>query len=165
MSASSSAWISPTPGRDASCLSLLGIAWSMTSYRIWHIHRWAINPKWLIGIPLAYISNDFHLHLSRNSILFSSPSSLSLSRLKLMARPKWSQSKTPSKARKIEQRIKFGNYHLDLVKHPENVYAMHLCLDSNNIFRYCTSIYATWHVDTFCECGNSQSEVAKVWRC
>ena len=65
-----------------------------------------------------------------------------------MGRPKGSQSKTRSKAHKLEQRIKFGNYHLDLVKHPENVYAMHLCLDSNNIFGYCTG-YLSMPLDTW----------------
>ena len=50
---------------------------------------------------------------------------------KINGPPKWKSEQDPSKARKIEQRIKFGNYQVDLVKHPENVYAMHLCLDSN----------------------------------
>ena len=46
-----------------------------------------------------------------------------------MGRPKASQSNGPSNAPKFEQRIRFGNYHLDLVKHPENVCAVHLCID------------------------------------
>ena len=64
-----------------------------------------------------------------------------------MGRPKGSQSKTPSKARKVEQRIKFGNYHHDLVKHPENVYAVHLCIDSHNLYGYCTG-YLSMPLDT-----------------
>ena len=58
-----------------------------------------------------------------------------------MGRPKGTQSKAPSKPRKLEQRIKVGNYHLDLVKHPENVYAVHLCIDSNKLYGYCRVIY------------------------
>ena len=27
---------------------------------------------------------------------------------------------------------------MDLGTHPENVYALHLCIDGNNIFGYCT---------------------------
>ena len=69
-------------------------------------------------------------------------------RLKLMGRPKGSQSKNPSTARKIEQRIKFGNYHLKLVKHPENVYAMHLSIDGNNLFGYCPG-YLSMPLDTW----------------
>ena len=65
-----------------------------------------------------------------------------------MGRPKGSQSKNASKARKVEQRIKFGNYHLDLVKHPENVYAVHICLDSNNLYGYCTG-YLSMPLDTW----------------
>ena len=73
---------------------------------------------------------------------------ISIIRLKLMGRPKGSQSKTPSKARKVEQRIKFGNYHLDLVKHPENVYAVHLCIDSHNLYGYCKG-YLSMPLDTW----------------
>ena len=29
-----------------------------------------------------------------------------------------------------------SNYHLDLVKNPENVYAVHLCIDSHNLHGY-----------------------------
>ena len=57
-----------------------------------------------------------------------------------------------------------SNYHLDVVKHPENVYAVHLSIDSHNLYGYCTG-YLSLPLDTFCECGNSQSEVAKVWSC
>ena len=42
-------------------------------------------------------------------------------RERLMGRPKGSESKGPSKALTLEQRIRFGDYHMDLVKHPENV--------------------------------------------
>ena len=42
-------------------------------------------------------------------------------RNELMGRPDVSQSLCPRKVPKLEQRIKFRNYHLDLVKHPENV--------------------------------------------
>ena len=62
-----------------------------------------------------------------------------------MGRPKVSQTKVRSKARKHEHRIKFGNYHLDLVKHPENFNAVHLSLDSNNIFGYCTGYLSMPH--------------------
>ena len=65
-------------------------------------------------------------------------------RLKLMGRPKGSQSK----ARKVEQSIKFGNYHLDLVKHPENVYAIHLCIANHNLYGYCTG-YLSMSLDTW----------------
>ena len=34
--------------------------------------------------------------------------------------------------------MKFPNYHLHLVKHAENLYAVHLDIDSKNIFGYCT---------------------------
>ena len=64
-----------------------------------------------------------------------------------MGRTKRSQSQGTSKARKPEQRIRLGNYHLDLVEPPENVYAVHLCLDSNNIFGYCTG-YLSMPLDT-----------------
>ena len=71
-----------------------------------------------------------------------------------MGRRKGSESKTTSKAPKLEQRIKFGDYHLDMVKHPENVYAMHLCLDSNNIFGYCTG-YLSMPLDTWAHFVNA----------
>ena len=84
-------------------------------------------------------------------------------RLKLMGRPKGSQSKTPSKARKIEHSIKFGNYHLDLVKHPENVYAVHLCLDSNNLYGYCTG-YLSMPLDTWTHFVNAVIPKVKLPR-
>ena len=65
-----------------------------------------------------------------------------------MGPPKGSHRQTPSKARKIEQRIKFGNYHWHLLKHHENVKVMHLCLDNNNIFGYCTG-YLSMPLDTW----------------
>ena len=64
-----------------------------------------------------------------------------------MGRPKGSQSKGPNKARKLEQRIRFGNYHVDLVKHPENVYAVQLCIDTKNIC-YCKG-YLSMPLDTW----------------
>ena len=51
-----------------------------------------------------------------------------------MGRLKGSQNKGPSKAGKLEQRIKFGNYHLDLVKHAENHYAVHLCIEGDSLY-------------------------------
>ena len=51
-----------------------------------------------------------------------------------MGRPKGRQSKGPCKARILEQRIKFGNYHLDLVKHAENHYAVHLCIEGDILY-------------------------------
>ena len=69
-----------------------------------------------------------------------------------MGRPKGSQSKGPIKARKLEHRITFGNYQLDLVKHPENVYAVYLCVDSNRIFGYCTG-YLSMPLDTWTHFG------------
>ena len=84
-------------------------------------------------------------------------------RLKLMGRPKGSKSKTPSKARKVEQRIKFGNYHLDLVKHPENVYAVHLCIDSHNLYGYCTG-YLSMPLDTWTHFVNAVIPKVKLPR-
>ena len=55
-----------------------------------------------------------------------------------MGRPKGSQSKGPNQGPKPVQRIRFGNYHVHLVKHPKNVYAFHLCIDINNIVGYFT---------------------------
>ena len=54
-----------------------------------------------------------------------------------------------------------SNYHLDLVKHPENVYAVHLCIDSINLNGYCKG-FLSMLIDTFCECGNSHTQVTKV---
>ena len=71
-----------------------------------------------------------------------------------MGRPKGSQSKGWSKAPKIEQRIRFGNYHMDLGKHPEKVYVVHLCIDSNNIFGYCTG-YLSMPLDTWKHFANA----------
>ena len=48
-----------------------------------------------------------------------------------MGRPKG--SKGACKTRKIRQ-LKFVQYHLDLVTHPDNVYALHLCCDAENRF-------------------------------
>ena len=67
---------------------------------------------------------------------------------------KGSESKGPSKARKLEKRIRLGNYHLDLVEPPENVYAVHLCIDSNNIFGYCTG-YLSMPLDTWTHFANA----------
>ena len=69
-------------------------------------------------------------------------------RFKLMGRPKVRQSQRSSNARKLEKRFRFGKNHFDLVKHPENVYTVHLCLDSNNIFVYCTG-YLSMPLDTW----------------
>ena len=71
-----------------------------------------------------------------------------LIRLKLMGGPKGSQSKGPSKAPKLEQRIRCGNYHLNLGKHAENLYALHLSIDSSNIFGYCTG-YLSMPLETW----------------
>ena len=68
-------------------------------------------------------------------------------RIKLMGGPKGSQSNVRSKARKFERRIKFGNDQLDLVKHPESDYVLHLCIDSNNLYGYCTG-YLSIPLDT-----------------
>ena len=39
-----------------------------------------------------------------------------------------------SRPRKV-QGVKFGrSYHLDLVKYPDNVYAVHICCDADNRF-------------------------------
>ena len=100
------------------------------------------------GTTQPYLRTDFiyafyHIYHNYLHIII-----IFIIRLKLIGRPKGSQSKTPSKARKIDQRIKFGNYHLDLVKHPENVFAMHQCLDCNNIFGYCTA-YLSMPLDTW----------------
>ena len=38
-----------------------------------------------------------------------------------------------SKPRKV-QGVKFGRYHLDLVKYSDNVYAVHICCDAANRF-------------------------------
>ena len=65
-----------------------------------------------------------------------------------MGRRKGSQSKGRSKAPKLEQRIRFGKYHLDMVKHGKNVTAAHLYMDSNNIFGYCTG-YLSIPLDTW----------------
>ena len=51
-----------------------------------------------------------------------------------MGRPKGRRSQGSYKARILEQRIKFGNYHLDLVKHAENHYAVHLCIEGDNLY-------------------------------
>ena len=47
---------------------------------------------------------------------------------------KGSINKAHGKTRKI-QVVKFGHYHLDLIKHPDNVYAVHICCDAENRFR------------------------------
>ena len=47
--------------------------------------------------------------------------------------PKGKSQQGSEQGSKVEQRIRFGNYHLDVVKHPENVYAVHLCIDNKNI--------------------------------
>ena len=41
-----------------------------------------------------------------------------------------------------------SNYHLDLVKHPDNVYAVHLYIDSHNLYGYCTG-YLSMPLDTW----------------
>ena len=55
-----------------------------------------------------------------------------------MGRPNGSQSKGPRHRCTFDQCIIFGNYFLNLLNHPENVYAVYLCIDSNNIFGYST---------------------------
>ena len=45
-----------------------------------------------------------------------------------MGRSKGSINKVHRKTRKIQE-VKFGQYHLDLIKHPDNVYAVHICCD------------------------------------
>ena len=56
----------------------------------------------------------------------------SLSNLILMAPPK--RFEKQSRPRKV-QGVKFGrSYHLDLVKYPDNVYAVHICCDADNRF-------------------------------
>ena len=83
-------------------------------------------------------------------------------RQKLMGRPKGCQNKGTSKARKLEQRIKFANYQLDLGKDPENVETVHLCIDRKNIYGYCTC-YLSMALDTWTSfVGNLQRGVAKV---
>ena len=53
-----------------------------------------------------------------------------------------------SKPRKV-QGVKFGRcYHLDLVKYPDNVYAVHLCIDRHNLYGYCTG-YLSMPLDTW----------------
>ena len=80
-----------------------------------------------------------------------------------MGRAKGSESKGPSKAGKLEQRIRFGNYHLHLVTHPENVYAVHLCLDSNNIFGYSMG-YLSMPLDTWIHFVNAVIPKVKLPR-
>ena len=46
-----------------------------------------------------------------------------------MGRTKGSINKVHGKTRKI-QVVKFGQYHLDLIKHPDSVYAVHICCDA-----------------------------------
>ena len=53
-----------------------------------------------------------------------------------MDRPEGSQRKGPSKGDNLEKLIKFGIYHLELEKHPENIYRVHPIIDSNYIFGY-----------------------------
>ena len=74
-----------------------------------------------------------------------------------------SLSKGPSKAPKLEQRIRFGNYHLDLVKHPENVYAVHLCIDTKNSYGYCTG-YLSMLLDTWTHFVNAVIPKVKLPR-
>ena len=50
-----------------------------------------------------------------------------------MGRTKGSINKVHGKTRKI-QMVKFGQYHLDLIKHPDNVYAVHICCIAENRF-------------------------------
>ena len=80
-----------------------------------------------------------------------------------MGRPKGSHSKGPSKARKVEQRIKLGNYHLELGKHLDNVYAVHLCIDTKNIYGYCTG-YLSMPLDTWTHFVNAVIPKVKLPR-
>ena len=50
-----------------------------------------------------------------------------------MDRMKGSINKVHGKTRKI-QVVKFGQYHLDLSKHPDTVYGVHICCDGQNRF-------------------------------
>ena len=83
--------------------------------------------------------------------------------LKLMCRPKRSQCNGPSKTPQPEQRIKIGKYHLHLVKHPENVYAVHLCIESNNLYGYCTG-YLSMPIDYWTQFVNAVIPKGKLPR-
>ena len=50
-----------------------------------------------------------------------------------MGRTKRSTNKVHGKTRKV-QGVKFRKYPLDLVKHPDNGYAVHICCDAENRF-------------------------------
>ena len=41
---------------------------------------------------------------------------------------------TQSKGRKVLHRVKSGKYHLDLIKHPDSVYLVHLHFDADTGF-------------------------------
>ena len=112
------------------------------------------------GITQPYISIHFPYHLSSISIFISIIPFII--RLKLIVPPKGSQSNGPSKGRKLE-RIRFGNHQLDWMKHPENVYAVHLCIDSQNIFGYCTG-YLSMPLDTWTHFVNAVIPKVKLPR-
>ena len=94
------------------------------------------------GITPAYIRKDFFLIIIIIITLIINIIIQIIIRLKLLDLTKQCHSKGRSKERKLEQRIKFGNNHLDFVTLPENAYAIHLCIDSKQIFGYCTGYLA-----------------------
>ena len=51
-----------------------------------------------------------------------------------MERPLLRRSQGHGKACNFEQRITFGNYHFNMRKHAENLYAVHLCRDIDNLY-------------------------------
>ena len=62
-----------------------------------------------------------------------------------------------SRPRKV-QGVKFGrSYHLDLVKYPDNVYAVHICCDADNRFGIGSGIISmslnTWDEFLYHCCG------------
>ena len=64
-----------------------------------------------------------------------------------MGRTKGCDDKSPGKTRKIQME-KFGQYHLDLSKHPHNEYPVHIYCDGDNRFglgsRYISMSLKTW---------------------
>ena len=58
-----------------------------------------------------------------------------------------SPKKRPTKARKLIQRKKFGENHLDLIKYPDNEYLMHLCVDASSSFGMSPAYISLSHAD------------------
>ena len=58
-------------------------------------------------------------------------------RLVIMMHRKHMSSSVPVHVTRHMNLNNASDYHLDLVKNPENVYTVHLCIDSINLFVYC----------------------------